>query len=119
MSKVIFQTPELLKTVETILDDHKAIDLVTLALGKYSSIAEYFVIASGTSTRHVAALAQYILEKAGPHAPFVQIEGLEQSQWVLIDLGEIIVHLFTPETRVYYNLEDMWSTPSTAESSGD
>jgi ribosome-associated protein len=88
----------------------KAEDVVTIDLAGKSSIADAMVVASGRSQRHVGAVAEQVvkdLEKAG--VPRVRIEGLRQSDWVLIDAGDVIVHVFRPEVRAFYNLEKMWA----------
>ncbi|PEQ12229.1 ribosome silencing factor [Novosphingobium sp. PC22D] len=91
------------------LDDDQAQEVVTIALEGKSSIADYMVVASGRSTRQVAAMAQKLAERlknAGFGNP--RIEGLPAADWVLVDAGEVIVHLFRPEVRSFYNLERMW-----------
>lgn len=92
------------------LDDDQAQEIVSIPLEGKSSIADYMVIASGRSTRQVAAMAQKLAEKikqAG-HGP-ARVEGLPAADWVLIDAGDVVVHLFRPEVRSFYNLERMWS----------
>jgi ribosome-associated protein len=103
----------LLALIEKTLDDGKAEDIVVIDLNGKSSIADYMVIATGRSQRQVVALAEHIREaidnrpeqkgRAGP-----SIEGLRQGDWVLIDAGDVIVHVFRPEVRTFYNLEKMW-----------
>ena len=91
------------------LDEDQAQDLVTIPLEGKSSIADHMVIASGRSTRQVAAMATKLaerLKKAGHGTP--RIEGLPAADWVLIDAGDVVVHLFRPEVRSFYNLERMW-----------
>ena len=92
------------------LDDDQAQEIVTIPLEGKSSIADHMVIASGRSTRQVASMAQKLAEeikKAGfGHA---RVEGLPAADWVLIDAGDVVVHLFRPEVRSFYNLERMWS----------
>ena len=92
------------------LDDDQAVETVSIPLAGKSSIADHMVIASGKSTRQVASmamkLAQKIKETTGRSA---RIEGLPAADWVLIDAGDIIVHLFRPEVRSFYNLERMWA----------
>ncbi len=92
------------------LDDDQAQEVVTIPLEGKSSIADHMVIASGRSTRQVASMAQKLAEvikKAGfGHA---RVEGLPAADWVLIDAGDVVVHLFRPEVRTFYNLERMWS----------
>ncbi len=92
------------------LDDDQAVDVVSIALAGKSSIADYMVIASGRSTRQVASMAQKLAEmlKAETGRP-VRVEGLPAADWVLIDAGDIIIHLFRPEVRSFYNLERMWA----------
>jgi ribosome-associated protein len=92
------------------LDDDQAQDIVSIPLAGKSSIADHMVIASGRSTRQVAAMAQKLAERIkqaglGP----VRLEGLPAADWVLIDAGDVVVHLFRPEVRSFYNLERMWS----------
>ena len=92
------------------LDDDQAVETVSIPLAGKSSIADHMVIASGKSTRQVASmamkLAQKIKETTGRSA---RIEGLPAADWVLIDAGDIIVHLFRPEVRSFYNLDRMWA----------
>ena len=92
------------------LDEDQAQDIVSVPLEGKSSIADHMVIASGRSTRQVAAIAQKLAEKIkqagfGP----VRLEGLPAADWVLVDAGDVVVHLFRPEVRSFYNLERMWS----------
>ena len=92
------------------LDDDQAQEIVSIPLAGKSSVADYMVIASGRSTRQVASMAQKLAEmvKQAGHGP-VRIEGLPAADWVLIDAGDVVVHLFRPEVRTFYNLERMWS----------
>src|SRR5690606_28993033 len=87
------------------LEDDQAQDVVSIPLAGKSSIADHMVIASGRSTRQVAAIAQKLAErvKQDGHGP-VRLEGLPQADWVLIDAGDVVVHLFRPEVRSFYNL---------------
>ncbi len=98
------------------LDDDQAQDVTSIPLAGKSSIGDYMVIASGRSTRHVAAIAEKLAEriKADTGRP-VRIEGLPTADWVLIDAHDVIVHLFRPEVRSFYNLERMWGFGETAE----
>ena len=91
------------------LDEDQAIDVVSIPLEGKSSIADFMVIASGRSTRQVAAIATHLAErlKAARHGS-PKIEGLPAADWVLIDAGDVVVHLFRPEVRSFYNLERMW-----------
>ncbi|HEY0412718.1 MAG TPA: ribosome silencing factor [Allosphingosinicella sp.] len=91
------------------LDDDQAQDVVTIPLTGKSNIADYMVIASGRSTRQVASMAQKLTERIKQDlGRSVRIEGLPVADWVLIDADDVIVHLFRPEVRSFYNLERMW-----------
>ena len=101
------------------LDDDQAQEIVSIPLEGKSSIADHMVIASGRSTRQVAAMAQKLAEKI-KQAGFghVRIEGLPAADWVLIDAGDVVIHLFRPEVRSFYNLERMWSFEGSEAASG-
>jgi ribosome-associated protein len=92
------------------LDDDKALDVVSIPLAGKSSIADHMVIASGRSSRQVASMAQKLSEriKQDLGRP-VRVEGLPVADWVLIDADDVIVHIFRPEVRTFYNLERMWA----------
>jgi ribosome-associated protein len=92
------------------LDDDQAIEVVSIPLAGKSAIADYMVIASGRSTRHVASMAQKLSEKMkAEQGVIARIEGLATADWVLVDANDVIVHLFRPEVRSFYNLERMWA----------
>ncbi|MDP8913922.1 MAG: ribosome silencing factor [Pseudomonadota bacterium] len=92
------------------LDDDQAVDVVTIPLHGKSSIADHMVIASGRSTRQVASMAQKLTERIKQElGRNVRIEGLPVADWVLLDADDVIVHLFRPEVRSFYNLERMWA----------
>ncbi len=100
----------LLALVLKQLDDDQAQDVVAIDLAGKSSIADHMVIASGRSTRQVASMAQKLAEEVkkqgrGP----ARLEGLPAADWVLIDAGDVVVHIFRPEVRSFYNLERMWA----------
>ncbi|MBA3813169.1 MAG: ribosome silencing factor [Alphaproteobacteria bacterium] len=96
--------------IEQFLDSKKAQDIVCIDLQGKSSIADYLIIASGTSQRQIGSTAQLLKEELKKKGfKTVNIEGLSQCDWVLIDAGDVIVHLFRPEIRAFYNLEKMWS----------
>jgi ribosome-associated protein len=98
------------------LDDDKALDVVSIPLSGKSNIADYMVIASGRSTRQVAAMAQKLAERIKHElGRTVRIEGLPVADWVLIDAEDVIVHIFRPEVRSFYNLERMWAFESGAD----
>ena len=91
------------------LEDDQAIETVSIPLEGKSSIADHMVIASGRSTRQVASMAQKLVERMkGELGRQARVEGLPAADWVLIDAGDVIVHLFRPEVRSFYNLERMW-----------
>jgi nicotinate-nucleotide adenylyltransferase len=100
--------PDLLDLVLETLEEGKAEDVVTIELAGKTTIADQMVIASGRSVRQVQALCEH-LETALARRARIAIEGKSQGDWVLIDAGDVIVHLFRPETRAYYNLEKLWS----------
>jgi len=110
------QQPDLHEIVLSSLDDDKAVDIVSIDLTGKTSLADFMVIASGTSQRHISAMADHISKRtkqAGYKRP--SIEGQALADWVLIDTGDIIVHLFRPEVRDFYALEKMWSAALTDE----
>lgn len=101
----------LLRDVTAWLDEAKAESIVTIDLRGKSSMSDFMVIASGRSDRHVGAIADQISKKLKERGETrVRVEGQPQCDWVLIDTGDIIVHLFRPEVREFYNLEKMWSS---------
>ncbi|MGQ7062790.1 MAG: ribosome silencing factor [Caulobacterales bacterium] len=98
------------------LDDDKAEDIVSIDLTGKSPVTDFVVIASGRSNRHVGALADHLLQALKEHGNVTpKVEGLQAADWVLIDAGDVIVHLFRPEVRSFYDLEKMWGgAPETA-----
>ena len=101
-----------LTAILTSLDDSKAEDVVTIDIEGKSAMCDRLVIASGRSHRHVAALAEHLLTaiKDAGHG-VARVEGMPNADWVLIDQGDVIVHLFRPEVRAFYNIEKMWQVP--------
>jgi ribosome-associated protein len=98
------------------LEDSKAEDIVSIDIEGKSPMADRLVIASGRSHRHVAAVAEQLittLKEKGLGLP--RIEGMPAADWVLIDQGDVIIHIFRPEVRAFYNLEKMWQTPDAAQ----
>jgi ribosome-associated protein len=92
------------------LDDDQAVDVIDIPLSGKTEIADHMVIASGRSTRQVASMAQKLAEKIKHDlGRNVRIEGLPSADWVLIDADDVVVHLFRPEVRSFYNLEKMWA----------
>ena len=107
---------DVLKVVNNSLEDSKAEEIVAIDIKGKSALADYMLIASGRSNRHVGAIADHLLralKSAG--AGSAKVEGLESADWVLIDVGDIIVHLFRPEVREVYALEKMWQMPTAEE----
>lgn len=104
------QAEELLSTVTTVLDERKAENLVTIdVLGK-TSFTDYMVIATGTSSRHIKALCNYVAVELKTKGVTPRgIEGAQGSEWVLMDLGDVILHVMTAQTREFYQLEKLWS----------
>ncbi|MGF1463785.1 MAG: ribosome silencing factor [Maricaulaceae bacterium] len=101
------------KLILTVLDDDKAQDVVLIDLEGKSSVTDTMIVATGRSHRHVGAVADHVvrrLKEAGYGR--VQVEGLPACDWVLIDAGDAVLHLFRPEVRAFYNLEKMWLTPA-------
>ena len=103
---------EIKNKIETILDDNKAKDIVSIDLREKSYIADYMIVASGTSSRHLQSLSENLvseLKKIGVYN--CRIEGKDSSDWKLVDAIDIIIHIFHPEKREFYDLEKMWSEP--------
>ena len=99
-----------LETVCKILDDHKAFNVSVIDLSNKTSFADYMIVASGTSQRHISSLGDHLMKqlKCLVHT---HLEGRHDSDWILVDLGNVVVHLFRPEVRQMYDLEGMWSIP--------
>ncbi|WP_183228682.1 ribosome silencing factor [Bartonella callosciuri] len=109
--KKIFSIGNGLEIILKSLEDTKAEDIVSIDIQGRSSLADYMVIASAHSQRHVSAVADHLLRTwKNSGYGLASVEGLAGGDWVLIDTGDIIVHLFRPETRLFYNLEKMWLT---------
>tara|TARA_B100001769_G_C21603281_1_gene339485 strand:- start:57 stop:407 length:351 start_codon:yes stop_codon:yes gene_type:complete len=106
MDKILELKKNLLKT----LDSNKALDIVSIDLKNKSSIADYMIIASGTSSRHIQSLSEQVLEKLKLNGlQNCKIEGNESNDWKLIDGIDVIIHIFNKEKRKFYELEKMWS----------
>jgi ribosome-associated protein len=109
---------EILALVLSRLDDEKAADTTAIDLRGKTSIADHMVVTSGRSQRHVGAIAEHLVQALEKHGlRGVRVEGLPHCDWVLIDAGDVIVHVFRPEAREFYNLEKMWARtrPAKAE----
>ena len=105
----------LLARIQSSLDDDKAEDVVTIDLRGRSSVADYMVVCSGRSSRQVSAIAEKLVERLKEEAGRTcKIEGKDQGDWVLIDAQDVIVHVFRPEVRDFYQLEKMWMPTAAA-----
>ncbi len=101
----------ILHEITTLLDERKAEDIVSIPLAGKTTIADFMVIASATSHRQVSALAEHLLRRLKELGlGRAAVEGMESAEWVLIDAGDVIVHLFRPEVRAFYNLEKLWGS---------
>src|SRR5258707_12838166 len=110
ISKVRPDAEEILRVVLARLDDMKAEDTVPIDLTGKTTIADAMVVTSGRSNRQVGAIADHLLrDLAEAGLPNVRVEGMPNCDWVLIDAGDVIVHVFRPEVRTFYNLENMWA----------
>lgn len=101
-------TPDALKLVLHSLDDAKAEDIVPIDISGKSPLSDHMVVASGRSHRHVGAIAERLVTELKDAGIVPRVEGLPNCDWVLIDAGDIVVHVFRPEVRSFYNLEKMW-----------
>ena len=99
------------------LEDDKAEDITVIDLRGKASFADHMVIANGRSARQVGAMAEHLVEKLKAAGDHTSVEGMPQCDWVLIDGGDIVVHLFRPEVSGFYNLEKMWGGPPEASAS--
>ena len=103
-------TNNIAKTIHKVLSDNKAKNITKINLEKKSSIADFMIICSGTSNRHVISLSNYLVEALKKeNLNTLNVEGIRNGDWVLVDAGDIIVHLFRSEVREYYSLEKMWA----------
>ena len=110
VSQVRPDAEETLRLVLACLDDAKAEDTITIDLHGKTSIGDYMVVTCGRSNRHVGALADHVIKDlAQAGVPGLRVEGMRHCDWVLIDAGDVIVHVFRPEVRAFYNLEKMWA----------
>lgn len=111
--------PELLNVVRDAANDKKAEDVVTLDLAGRTIVADHFVIATGRSKIQTRSIADAIVEKVKENGFTVaRTEGYAEGGWILIDLGSVVVHVFTPEQRTFYNLERLWGAAGRSQASG-
>lgn len=101
-------TQEKVKNIVKFLDDKKAVDIKVLKVGELTVVSDYFVVANGTSTTHIKALADEVDFQMGELGEQGRLEG-KASDWLLIDFGDVIVHVFLPDSREHYNLERLWA----------
>lgn len=102
----------LLELVQASLDQDKGENVVVIDLAEKSTMADYMVVVSGRSSRQVSSMAEHLMERLkAAGASGLAAEGLTRGDWVLVDAGDVIVHLFRPEVRSFYNLEKMWASP--------
>ena len=105
------QNDELIRTVENALDELKAKDVVRIDVQELTSVTDCMIIASGTSSRHVSSLSDNVVEKAKAAGTRpLGVEGKDSGEWVLVDLGDVIVHIMQPATRQFYDLERLWQS---------
>lgn len=98
-----------LNTLQRILDDIQAIDINIIDVKAHTAITDYMVVCSGRSSRHVRSIAEYAMEQMkAAHIRPIHSTGLENGEWVLVDFGDFILHVFQPSTREFYNLEGLW-----------
>lgn len=103
------KSEELRDLAVTALEDSKGIDIAVMDVRTLTSITDYMIICTGRSTRQVKALAENVASKIKQHhAASVRIEGERESEWILVDLGDVVVHVMLPSTRSFYSLEDLW-----------
>jgi len=110
VSRMRLDAEGILKLVLARLDDMKAEDILTIDLRNKSSIGDYMVVSSGRSQRHVGSVADRVVEDLHKAGIATRVEGVPHCDWVLIDAGDVIVHVFRPEVRAFYNLERMWAS---------
>lgn len=107
------ESRDLANLILDVLDEHSAQDIIEIDIRGKSSISDYMIVTSGRSNRHVGALSDYLIKSLkNTGKKNIGIEGLKSCDWVLIDVGDVIVHLFRPEVRAFYNIEKIWSMPS-------
>lgn len=106
----------LLETITTVLDEKKGQNIIVLDVIGKSTFTDYMIVVSGTSTRHLKSLSDYVIEKVNELGiKPLGVEGDQGSDWVLLDLGDIIIHIMTEQAREYYQLEKLWSVPTSGE----
>jgi ribosome-associated protein len=119
MGSTLTSSKDLLERILTSLADDKAEEVVTIDLAGKSEMADFMVIASGRSSRQVVAMSDHLVERLKRDAGVAsKVEGKDAGDWVLIDTGDVVVHLFRPEVREFYQLEKMWLSPADQAAKG-
>jgi ribosome-associated protein len=104
-----FKTKEFALKAVRLLNEKKATDITILEIGTVSLIADYFLICSGSSVIHTKALCDHLLENLpGDEYSLLRVEGYQEGRWILLDFGVLVIHIFVPEERTFYNLERLW-----------
>ena len=119
MVKTKQEDEKILEIVQQTLEDNKADDVVVMDLRGKTSLASFMVVASGTSQRHVASLADKIQQNLKNQGYSSSTEGEEKADWVLIDAFDVIIHIFKPEVREFYSIEKMWQSVGVKRAKGD
>ena len=109
-SKISAKATELHKMILNALDQDKGDNIVSIDLSGKTALADYMVVVTGTSSRHVVGMAEKLKERLSKQGILARIEGKDTGDWVIVDAGDVIVHLFRAEVRTFYNLEKLWST---------
>lgn len=110
-------TEQLLDQVLSLLEDFKAVDIKVIDVSGANPLTDRFIIASGTSSRHVKSMADKLVEHAKASGqPPIGVEGAREGQWVLVDLNDVVVHLMQPQARAFYNLEKLWEATEESRS---
>ncbi|MBI4387907.1 MAG: ribosome silencing factor [Candidatus Omnitrophica bacterium] len=106
------RSKQLVEIAKDAAEDKKGIDPVILKIGNGSALASYFLVVHGTSDRHVKTIAENVVDELHEHGEHVwHVEGMRDGRWVLLDYGDVVVHVFHYETRKFYNLERLWGQP--------
>jgi ribosome-associated protein len=106
-----FKTKEFALKAVRLLNEKKAMDIILLEIGKVSLIADYFLICSGSSIIQAKALCDHLLENLpGDEYRLLRVEGYQEGRWILLDFGALVIHIFVPEERAFYNLERLWGS---------
>lgn len=108
MSKAVNSSEELQQVIVKALEDLKGLDVMVIPVADLTSITDYMIICSGTSDRHVKAIANNVSTEIKEHDGTVKMEGEDTAEWILLDAGDVIVHIMLPKTRDFYNLEGLW-----------